>query len=203
MVDLKPMRSSIDQKMGQRSLLSQQKLKAEESIAFNSSLLEKTLQARAIIQTVAKNTQSQIEYHISGLVTMALASVFPDPYEFQLKFVERRNSTEADLIFKKNENETDDILNNGGGGVADIASFAFRVALWSLKKSRATFILDEPDKFLHSPVYQEKASQMMKELCNKLGVQIIMVSDQNTQQENADKNIRITMCNGISEVVNG
>jgi DNA repair exonuclease SbcCD ATPase subunit len=132
---------------------------------------------------------------------MALATVFPDPYTFSLRFVERRNTTEADLIFSKNGNETDDLLNTGGGGVADIASFALRIALWSLKKSRATFILDEPDKFLHNPDYQEKASSMMKELCEKMGIQIILVSDQERIIAAADKVIRIENRNGVSSII--
>jgi ABC-type cobalamin/Fe3+-siderophores transport system ATPase subunit len=134
---------------------------------------------------------------------MALASVFPEPYIFQLRFVQKRNKTEAELIFSKNGNETDDILNTGGGGVADIASIALRISLWSIKKTRPTLILDESLKFLHSPEYQEKASQMLKEVSSKLGLQIIMVSDQKNILEYADKVIKIVNYNGISKVENG
>ena len=198
MLNLQQMRKITEQKIGRRSLLEEQLVEKQDRLDKKKELLENTIKAGAIIQIVAKETQRNIEYHISNLVTMALAAVFPDPYEFQLRFIERRNSIEADLIFLKNGNETDDILNTGGGGVADIASFALRIALWSLKKNRPVFILDEPDKFLHSPTYQEKASEMMKEICKRLKVQIIMISDQPNIIAAADKEIRISIERGVS-----
>lgn len=200
MVTLQDMRRNVEQKIGRRNLLMEQREKQVEQLAKIEELLDYTVKARVIIQTVAKNTQKNIEYHISNLVTMALSSVFPQPYEFQLRFVERRNTTEADLIFLKNGHETDDILNSGGGGVADIASLALRISLWSLNKTSRTFILDEPDKFLHNPKYQEKASEMMKELCDKLGIQIIMVSDQGNIVNAADNVVRIKNIKGESEI---
>lgn len=195
------LRKEFEQNIGRRRLLIENCQNAKTSLEKNILDYENCLKARTVVQTVAKATQERIEVHISNLVTMALATVFPDPYTFSLRFIERRNTTEADLIFSKNGNETDDLLNTGGGGVADIASFALRIALWSLKKSRATFILDEPDKFLHCPTYQEKASELMKELCDKLGIQIILVSDQERIIAAADKVIRIANKNGISEVL--
>lgn len=197
---LSQMRQATERSIGRRDHLIESRIDLKKELDSKKKLLEDTIKARSIVQIVAKATQENIEFHISKLVSMALASVFPEPYEFQIRFVERRNTTEADLIFLKNDNETDDILNTGGGGVADIASFALRVALWSLKKTSPTFILDEPDKFLHNPMYQRKASEMMKELCDKLCIQIIMISDQQNIIDAADKIIKVTNEKGVSKV---
>jgi hypothetical protein len=199
--DIAEARRAYEQKVGRRQLFTEQKKRHEKNLAVSQVQLDNVVKARTVVQAVAKATQEKIEIYISNLVTTALASVFPDPYEFQLRFVERRNATEADLIFSKNGNETDEILEAGGGGVADIANFALMVSFWSLKKSRATFILDEPDKFLHSLAYQERASAMMKSLCEKLGIQIIMVSDQPNIISEADKVIRVGNKNGVSFIV--
>ena len=173
---------------GQRDLLDKQLIKANKNKVYFQQAYEDTLKARAIVQNVASKTQKQIEYHISNLVTMALASVFPDPWEFKLRFVQRRN------------NEVDDILENGGGGVADIASMALRFALWSIKKSRATMILDESTKFLHNVIYQEKASDLLKEVSSRLGIQIIMVSDQKAILKAADKVVEVINVDGIASI---
>lgn len=204
-MNIQQMKAEALQRLGKRKLLTQQKTDAEALLIKNRELIEKIAMARALVQAVAKNTQKNIEFHLSNLVTMALASVFPDPYEFKVEFVERRNTTEADLVFTKNGHPTDNILSSGGGGVADIADFALKVALWSIKKqkSRATFILDEPDKFLHDPLYQERASDMMKTLCDRSGVQIIMVSDQQGVRAKADKVIEIENVDGASFVKEG
>jgi hypothetical protein len=200
MIDLKSMRNTLNQAKGKRSLLAAQLKDAEDSKTKLETVYEYSLKARLIAQEVASATQSQLEIHISNLVSLALKSVFPDPYLFTLKFVQRRNKTEADLIFSKKGNETDDILNSGGGGVADVASFALRIACWSLKKTRPCFLLDETAKYLHSPEYQEKFSEMLKELSTKLGIQIILVSDQDDIKKAADKVINVKNVKGISTI---
>lgn len=189
------------QLQGQRDLLVDQQKTAQKNAVAYQQIHFDTLKAREIVSVVAQSTQKAIEIHISNLVSMALASVFPDPYLFELRFVARRNKTEADLIFIKNNNEVSDILENGGGGVADVTAFALRIALWSLKKTRPTIILDEPMKFLHSPIYQNKASEMIKEISNKLGIQFIIVSDQEQIISAADKVINIVNIEGVSKVV--
>jgi hypothetical protein len=190
------LKTKVDQLKGRRDLLVEQKRTAEINKELDEKYLENLLKARTVVQIVAEQTQKQLEYHISNLVTMALSSVFPDPYKFELRFVQRRNKTEADLIFSKNGNETDDILNSGGGGVADVASIALQISLWSIKKTRPLIILDEKTKFLHSPLYQEKCSELLKEVCDKLGLQMIIVTDQVNMIKAADNVIKVLNVNG-------
>jgi len=136
------------------------------------------LKGRAVIQEAAKATQVNLERRIGDLVTTALEGVFPDdPYEFRLKFEVRRNRTECDIWFVKNGKEMDPMLDSGGGP-KDVASFAARLAFWSLRKSRPLVILDEPFKFLHSPEYQRNCSDMIGMLSEKLGMQMLIVTDQ-------------------------
>jgi DNA repair exonuclease SbcCD ATPase subunit len=184
------MRRNLDQQMGKRLSLIEiknnlEKKKEALSIEYNNALL-----ARSVVQIVAEETQKKIEYRISSLVTMALASIFPDPYEFKLRFIQRRGKTEADLVFIKNENEITDILNAGGGGPADIASFALRIALWSIKKSRPIQLLDEPMRFV-SRNLQPKVSALLKELSDEFNLQFIIISHIPELCEQADKEINI------------
>jgi len=198
--ELNSLTKKLNQLQGQRDLLIKQQEDAEKNNIYFQEIHDNTLRARIIVQKVAEDTQKQIEYHISNLVTMALSSVFPDPYEFKLRFIQKRNKTEAELLFIKRGNEVDDILENGGGGVADVASFALRIALWSIRKTRPTIILDEPFKFLHNPTFQRKTSEMLKEISKKLGIQLIVVSDQENIISAADKVIEIVNVDGISVV---
>ncbi|MHA2047664.1 MAG: ATP-binding cassette domain-containing protein [Candidatus Thorarchaeota archaeon] len=130
--------------------------------------------ARIIIQTVAQETQQNLEYHLSDLVTTALHSVFPDDIKFVVKIEIRRGKTECDLLFEEFEKQYKPLEGSGFGPV-DVASFALRICFWSLKKNRPTLILDEPFRNV-SPDLQHKVSDMVKKLSEKLGIQIIMVS---------------------------
>jgi DNA repair exonuclease SbcCD ATPase subunit len=197
--ELKRMRDKYHQMNGQRLLLIEQRDKCIAEKEAAESYYTNALAARTIVQNVAEATQNKLEYHISSLVTAALSAVFPDPYSFELRFVQRRNKIEADLVFIKNGNETDDLLNSAGGGAADIASFALRVALWSIAKTRPVLIMDEAFKFL-SVDLQEKASSMLKEISDKLGLQIILVSHLPQIISAADNVIMVENIKGESKV---
>lgn len=197
--ELKRMRDKYHQMNGQRLLLIEQRDKCVAEKEAAESYYTNALAARTIVQNVAEATQNKLEYHISSLVTAALRAVFPDPYSFELRFVQRRNKTEADLVFIKNGNETDDLLNTAGGGAVDVASFALRVALWSITKSRPVLIMDEAFKFL-SVDLQGKASEMLKEISDKLGLQIILVSHLPQIISAADNVIMVENIKGESKI---
>jgi len=194
------LKSVLNQKIGQKDLLKNKlkdlKLNQKESrISFLD--IEK---AQIIIQSVAKDTQNQITEHISDLVSMALAAVFPDPYEFNIEFVEKRGKTEAEISFIRNGEKINPMQASGGGAV-DIASFALRVALWSLQRPKTsnTIILDEPMKFLSKNMI-DKAGEIIKLLSEKLKIQFIIVTHIVQLSEYADKIFNIENRKGISYV---
>lgn len=141
--------------------------------------------ARVIIQKVAQETQKNLEFHLSHLVTTALAAVFPEEIEFVARIEVRRGKTDCDLWFKEYGQEYNPLEGSGFGPV-DVASFALRITFWSLNKNRATFVLDEPFRNV-SPDLQHKVSDMLQMVSEKLGVQIIMVSHQEDINVSADK----------------
>lgn len=197
---LNAVKERFQKESSRKEILQEQLIEEKEYLKIQEEFLDMALEARSVVQTVAEATQKKLEYHISSLVSMALASIWEDPYKFELRFVQRRNKTECDLIFSKHGKETDDILNSGGGGVADIASIVLQLALWSIKKTRNVMLWDERTKFLHNPVYQEKASEMLKRITEDLNLQIIMVSDQANLLESADKIITVEYKDGVSTV---
>jgi len=196
MVDVQTFRKKYDQMIGEHNLLQKQLEILQASLSAEENTLDIAQKARAIIQTVAEQTQKQIEYHISNLVSLALASVFPDPYEFKIQFVQRRNRTEADLIFIKDDNEGTPI-DVSGGGPLDVASFALRASVWSINPTRNVLILDEPFGFVSRDL-QYKCSEMVKMISEKLNIQIIMVSHIPELIDKADRVFTVTNEKGVS-----
>ena len=180
-------RRTFEQRKGQLQLLQKQlKSTTKEVIRLKKKHLY-TERAQVVIQQVAKMTQEQLQYHVSEIVTLALDSVFPDPYELNLKFEIKRGKTEAEIEFLK-DGEPVKPMDGAGGGACDIAAFALRVALWSLAnpKYRNTLILDEPMRFVSKDL-QVKASKMLHEISHKLGIQMIIVTHEEALLDCADK----------------
>ena len=155
---------------------------------------------RMILQTVAKSTQSSLSLRTGNMVSLALASVFNDPYEFVLKFVERRNKTEADCLFRRGELESKPEDTCGVGSI-DIGAFGARATIWNMQspKTRPILILDEAFKHLRGKRDQERASNMIVALANELNLQVIMTADTSFAIK-ADRIFDFVLKRGITEV---
>lgn len=199
---LQDIRYRLEQKKGERSQVERTISKLEEDIQEGQKSLRAHEKAKKILQEVALKTQQQLSYNISGIASMALETVFETPYELQLEFVERRNKTECDIYFVRDGLKIDPF--SGGGGAIDVASFALRIALWSMQqpKTRPTLILDEPFKHLKGETANRKVLEMVSKISKKLGVQIIMVSDERVSRETtmefADKLFETEILEGVT-----
>lgn len=162
-------------------------------------------QAREIIREVGLKTQQQLQFHIANMTSLALNTVFDNPYELVVNFVERRNKTECDLLFERDGLSIKPI-DAAGVGAIDIAAFALRMASWSMQKphTRNVIMLDEPFKHLKGVDTNRRALEMIREISRKMNVQIIMISDERIPREDiisaADRVFEVSLKNGISKI---
>lgn len=174
---------------------------AEEEVKRLGKELEYSKAAQAILQAVAVETQEQVQFHISDLVSSSL-EIFPNPYTFLAEFVMKRGKTECEFRFQKGEKKMRP-LDAAGGGPVDVAAFALRPSIWCLSpkssRSRPTFIFDEPFKHLSRDLHSQ-ASLMLKQLSEHLGIQIIVVSHSADLVEGADKVFEVSIRGGVSHV---
>ena len=199
------LRQKLERQKGQRSQIEQTLTSVKEALTDNKRSLHRHEQAREIIREVGMQTMSQISYHISDITSLALEAVFDNPYKLEVEFVQRRNKTECDLHFVRGDERIDPISASGGGAV-DVASFALRIASWSMMRphTRNTIILDEPFKHLKGHNANLRVLEMLNEVSRKLKTQIIMVSDERIPREdiiaNADRVFEVTIHKGKTKI---
>ena len=194
------LRQKLEQQKGQRQQIEKSLTTLRTTLTDDKRSLRRHEQAREIVREVGIATQNQISFHISDITSLALDAVFDNPYELKVEFVQRRNKTECDLTFVRDGMQIDPLTASGVGAV-DVAAFALRIASWSMAhpKSRNVIILDEPFKFL-SENYQDRASAMVKELSEKLGLQFIIVTHEPILASYADKVFEVSIHRGKSKV---
>lgn len=199
-MNLTEARNKLEQLKGAKALTEKQITDTKQSVADLTKSLHYHEKAKEIIREVGMQTQQQLQYHISDITSLALESIFDDPYELRVEFVKRRDKVECDLLFVRNGEGVDPISASGGGAV-DTAAFALRIASWSMRspRSRNTIILDEPLRFLSEDL-QEKASMMIKQLSEKLGLQFIIITHEPTLATYADKEFKVSIRKGVSFV---
>jgi DNA repair exonuclease SbcCD ATPase subunit len=148
--------------------------------------------AREYLLKAAQLTQDNLEKHLSVIVTKALEIVFEEEApKFIVKFVPKRNTSECEMYFSDDGVNEMDPLNSCGFGAADVASFALRVSIWALSKSRPVIIVDEPFRNLDSE-RMPRASEMVKVLSEELGLQMIIVTHEEDLKEASDKLFVVT-----------
>jgi DNA repair exonuclease SbcCD ATPase subunit len=198
--EIQLLRNRLEQQKGQKLQIEKSLVILQDSLRDKRRSLLRHEKAREIIRTVGLKTQEQLQFHISDITSLALEAVFNDPYSLSVEFVQRRNKTECDLYFVRNGERLDPLSATGGGAV-DVAAFALRIASWSMARPRTrnTIILDEPLRFL-SVDLQERASLMIKELSDKLGLQFIIITHWSNLGMYADKIFETKIRKGITQV---
>lgn len=153
-----------------------------------------TEEAQAIIQLVAKETQDQIRFQITELGSLALQTVFEDGVQLDLQFEEQKGKTLANIDFLQpfpGGGLRTDPLTADSGGACDLASEALRDGLWCAKipRTRPVMFRDEPFKNINDPSreMQQRASEVVKMISDRLGVQFIIVTMLPELAEVADK----------------
>ena len=194
---IKNYKAKLEQKKGYIHSLQKQAATLNNTIDTIDNNMQYAEQALAITQEVARQTQSQIKLHIEDIISMALEYILDDPYKFELDFVVKRNKTECDIYFVRDGKRIKPIDQSGGGAV-DIASFASRIALWSLGDTDNVLVFDEPFKFV-SREYQLKVGELLKKLSDQLGLQILMVSHNSNFIQQSDNIIEIYKDNTVSK----
>jgi len=154
----------------------EEKKAAENAAAVAECDCEQSLEARRCIQAVAQSIQETVHRRVAGVVSRCLSVVFDEPYEFRVKFVQKRGKTEAELVFCRNGREIDP-MTASGGGVVDVAAFALRLACLMLSRPspRRMIVLDEPFKFV-SEEYRDRVKEMLLELADQMKIQFVMVT---------------------------
>lgn len=193
----------FNQSKGVRSQIQKQLQETKELKKFSEKKLRLIEEAQIFLQKVAQNTQEKLKFQIEDIVNLALESVFPNEYLFQMNFNVSRGKTEAELVFQdKRTGQTIDPMEASGGGVVDLTCFALRISAFALESGTDNLIiLDEPFKFISRDL-QERAGEILKKLSEKMKLQIIMVTHIPEFIEVADKVFEVKKNeNGVSRII--
>ena len=167
----------------------------EKELTAHASKLGTSQKVLNIFVTAANMAQEEVSGAIETVVSSALQAVFGPDYKFRINFVQRRSSTEADMVLVKGENEVDP-LDSSGLGAANVVAVALRAAFIALDGTVARFMsLDEPTAALMLKK-QALAGGVLRSLCDKLNFQILLTTHSIELAECADSVYYVEQGNG-------
>lgn len=161
-----------------------------EDLQRRKELLQK---CHALFLRLTQTTQGAFKEQVERPQTLALRSVFRRPFKFRLQFDEARNNATCSPVLRERGVEYIPRMDMGGG-VLDFLSITLRFVMWALRvpRTRKTFILDEPLKFIGKGALLQKAGNMLKELSRTMGLQLIIITHESELAEIADKAYELT-----------
>lgn len=191
-----------EDRIRKKKYLKEELQKKEKEIVYKEEQVEVYTKARSLLTEASRLTQQKVKDKIESLLTVALQSIYGKDMKFIADFQIKRNKSEVEFKIQENEDvEPYLIKDDKGGGVWDVCGLALRMVMWSLQKPRTRpfFVLDEPGKWMGDLV--EKYGEIMKQLCEDLGIRILMVTHDKRLIDIADKSWLVKNNGEYCEVV--
>lgn len=181
-----------------------QEVKAEiAELQSEISILEKS---SIVLNSIAETRQIKAQTVIEELVTRGLQEIFDDTLSFHI--VQKMNGKTVTVEFLVRTSlpggvvVDTPVIDARGGGLAATIGFLLRVIIMLLRNGKDKdniLILDETFAMV-SAEYLEGLGTFIREIVEKTGIQVVMVTHQPEFLDFADKAYRFSMVDGKTKV---
>jgi len=188
----------LQTRLGQKKEIQKDIIVKKKKIKELQTVLLHQEEAQKILIDVSNKTQEKLNYNLSELTSLCLNTVMKEDYKFKFNFESKRGKVEGVPFFVKGQRLVKPCFD--GGSPKDIASFSLRISSWKLliKKTRNTFILDEPFKNVSKDL-QPQLCKIIQRISKDFGIQFIIVSHNEELIKSADKIFVCTKKKGITD----
>ena len=176
---LEELTSLLQRREAEASLVAGELREKQSRAADNEEDLAAALSAQQAITEASRLTQRKVKGYIEALVTKAVAPIFDRPFRFVLEYdVKGRKTVAQPLVVEGEGGEPQIPKEEMGVSILDILSFAMRVVLKRLERprTRELMILDEPMRDVGKGRFLERAADMLREMSQRLGLQLIIIT---------------------------
>jgi len=197
-------RSARNEMKGRVKLLQEQKQEADSQIETLTKKYGDMGSVLDVLRKYALVKEQVLRERLDNIVTRGLRLIFGDGYRSKLDFGISRGQAviRPKIVTEVNGIELEaDIADAHGGGLVNIVSVIYQILVLSLVKprQRRVLFLDEPFRNV-SEEYLEATAEFVRQLNEKLGIQIVLITHRKQLAEIADKAYEFSLANGITEV---
>lgn len=158
-----------------------------------------------LLNSLGEDRQAKAQGIIETLVTQGLQTIFDDTLSFHIVPTTRAKTSGVEFVVRStltHDAVETPVMDARGGGLAATVGFLLRVVVLLLSASERRenlLVLDET--FAHvSDEYLEPLGQFLRQVVDRTGIQIIMVTHQEPFLEFADKVYRFQVDDGRTRV---
>lgn len=158
-----------------------------------------------LFNSLGEERQNAAQDKIEGIVTSGLQMIFDETLSFHIIQSTKAKAATVEFVVRTTLPNTvveTGVLDARGGGLAAVIGFLLRLVVMLLEKGPNgdnILILDETFAMV-SAEYLEPLGQFLREIVDKTGVQLLMVTHQPEFSEHADTVYRFSNQNGETKV---
>lgn len=198
-------RRTIDRQRGEAFALATQGKAVTAEIGELAQLVELHEKAAHILTAIGEDRQATAQRQIEALVTRGLQSIFSDDLSFHLVPGVRAKTPVVDFVVRSRLGDGSvvetDVMDARGGGLAATVGFLLRLVILLLSKHRQDTVIFLDETFAHvSADYLPGLIEFLKDLVAKTGVQLVMVTHDESFLDAADVIYRFELVNGVTKV---
>lgn len=188
--------SRVDREAGQATEVATRGKAAQAEVARLRAQAELLDKVATLLTTIGEERQESARRQVEELVTRALQVIFDSRLSFHMIQQVRANRTEVDFVIRSEYGgqvvETP-VMDARGGGMAAVVGFVLRLVVLLLTPGTRRFIaLDE--SFAHvSASYEPRVAEFLREVADKAGVQILLITHSDAYSDLADARYRLSL----------
>lgn len=147
--------------------------------------------ASSLLQQCSIQLRESMVGSIEETVTWAVKNFLDGDWSFKTHFAQKRSQWECTFQLIDPRGNENDLKYGSGRGMSDVVAFSLFVMFSALfnKNSRLPIVLDEPIPYLGTEVEKtaERAVAFLKNITERLNMQIIMITHQTPLVEAGDR----------------
>lgn len=187
---------AVDQLTGEARALAQAGQRAQQRVTELEAAVELHEKAVKLFTSIGEEQQAYAQHQIEELVTRGLQVIFDETLSFRLVQAVKNNQATVDFTVVSTVNGQEietSVMDARGGGLAAVVGFILRFVIMLLTPGlRRIMVLDE--SFAHlSEEYEGRLADFLREVCDKAGVQIFLVTHSRAYDDVADRRYRLSL----------
>lgn len=200
-------RRELDRLAGEAAQTGRDGLAAQAEVTRLRGDLELHEKVAGVLTRIGEERQETAQAQVEDLVTRALQVIFGENLSFHLVQSVKGNRAEVDFVLRSQYGtETVDtpVMDARGGGMAAVVGFVLRLVVLLLTPGSRKFLaLDET--FAHvSASYEPRVAEFLREVADKAGVQLLLVTHSTAYSDLADTRYRLVLGDdGVTRVEEG
>jgi len=158
-----------------------------------------------VLAQIGEERQAQAQTQIEALVTRGLQTIFGEELSFHLVPGTRAKTPVVDFVVRSTlpggTVVDTDVMDARGGGLAATVGFLLRLVVLLLTRKHTDTVLFLDETFAHvSAEYETRLAEFIRDLVDKTGVQVVMVTHSDAFTDGADVRYRFDLRDGVTQV---